>query len=295
MPVVCEHCGTSNRATAMFCIGCAGRLPAFVATGPSALETLGVTSGAMRGPAVGVARPVGGVASVAETPAFWLTLGVAGLVALAAAAGWYVLRSRDGTDASAPRVERPAAERRVASAPATPATAATAATPASGARPEAAATASPSEAKPAPWEWLDKAEELVDGVTNRSTTPAPSAPPLTPLVPAPMARDDLGPDTPTRVVAAFYGALAAGDGQAAAAVITPAKRDIGRFSGARMTQFYGSFNEPLEVRSIRQIDAQAVEARYTYRATRTVCEGVALVRTERIGGQTVIRSIRANC
>jgi hypothetical protein len=62
-----------------------------------------------------------------------------------------------------------------------------------------------------------------------------------------------------------------------------------------MTQFYGSFNEPLEVRSIRQIDAQAVEARYTYRATRTVCEGVALVRTERIGGQTVIRSIRANC
>ena len=37
--VTCGGCGRSNRPGAMFCIGCAGRLPTFVATGPSALET----------------------------------------------------------------------------------------------------------------------------------------------------------------------------------------------------------------------------------------------------------------
>ncbi|HUD31978.1 MAG TPA: hypothetical protein VMR43_03040, partial [Variovorax sp.] len=100
------------------------------------------------------------------------------------------------------------------------------------------------DAIPSPQEWLDKAEELVDSVVPRLTgTSPPSSPaPLTPLVPAPLARDDIGPDAPARVVAAFYGALAAGDGEAAAAVITPAKRDVGRFSKERMTRFYGSFS-----------------------------------------------------
>lgn len=268
MSVVCETCGTSNRATAMFCIGCAGRLPAFVATGPSALEALGVAPPAARAP-VRPARPGSQVAAVAGTPAFWLTLGLAGLLAVSAAAGWYLL-------------ERPR-----------PATAATS-------RPPAPTPPVVDASIPSPQEWLDKAEELIDSVMPHLTEASPSSSgstpaPLTPLVPAPLARNDTGPDAPARVVAAFYGALAAGDGEAAAAVITPAKRDIGRFSGARMTRFYGSFSEPLSIRSIRQIDAHAVEARYTYRATRTLCEGIALVRTERVAEQTVIRSIRANC
>lgn len=298
MSVVCATCGTSNRDAAMFCIGCAGRLPAFVATGPSALEAMGVPSPAVRTPAR-AELPRAGVATVAETPAFWLMLGLAGLaglIALAMAAGGYLFDRRAGAGTPTSTSENLAAAG-AARDPAPAASASSATRPA----PAAVSAAPPvpaADSIPSPQEWLDKAEELVDSVVPRltGTSPSTSTPaPLTPLVPAPLARDDIGPDAPARVVAAFYGALAAGDGEAAAAVITPAKRDVGRFSKERMTRFYGSFSEPLSIRSIRQIDAHAVEARYTYRATRSVCEGVALVRTERVADQTVIRSIRANC
>ncbi len=35
MSNICERCGQSNRATAMFCIGCTGKLPGFAASAPS--------------------------------------------------------------------------------------------------------------------------------------------------------------------------------------------------------------------------------------------------------------------
>lgn len=38
MTVICETCQTANRDKAMFCIGCAGKMPAFAATGPAALS-----------------------------------------------------------------------------------------------------------------------------------------------------------------------------------------------------------------------------------------------------------------
>jgi hypothetical protein len=40
MPVICAACHTENRDAAMFCHGCARKLPAFHATAPSILETL---------------------------------------------------------------------------------------------------------------------------------------------------------------------------------------------------------------------------------------------------------------
>ena len=40
MTVLCENCQAVNRDRAMFCIGCAGKLPAFAATGPSMLQSL---------------------------------------------------------------------------------------------------------------------------------------------------------------------------------------------------------------------------------------------------------------
>lgn len=43
MTVLCANCHTANRDRAMFCIGCAGKLPAFAATGPSALDAAGAT------------------------------------------------------------------------------------------------------------------------------------------------------------------------------------------------------------------------------------------------------------
>ena len=46
MTVLCANCHTANRDRAMFCRGCAGKLPAFAATGPSALQALGASTAA---------------------------------------------------------------------------------------------------------------------------------------------------------------------------------------------------------------------------------------------------------
>ncbi|HUD33051.1 MAG TPA: hypothetical protein VMR43_08555, partial [Variovorax sp.] len=142
-----------------------------------------------------VERPRDGVATVAETPAFWLMLGLAGLVAVAMAAGGYLFDRRAGAGTPTSTSENLAAAG-AARDPAPAASASSATRPA----PAAVSAAHPvpvADAIPSPQEWLDKAEELVDSVVPRlsgTSTPAPA--PLTPLVPAPLARDDIGPDAP---------------------------------------------------------------------------------------------------
>jgi hypothetical protein len=112
-----------------------------------------------------------------------------------------------------------------------------------------------------------------------------------PSTPVPDGRGDPS----VQAVASFYGALAAADGKSASAFVIPAKRGIGPFNDASMSKFYASFKEPLRVRSVRKVDKNLVEARYSYRVARTHCNGTALVETESVRGQTLIRSIRANC
>lgn len=121
-------------------------------------------------------------------------------------------------------------------------------------------------------------------------------------MPAPTAR--AAPDLPAaqspadasvEAVAKFYRALSRADGEAAAAIVVPAKRGVGPFHEANMSRFYRSLREPLVVRSIRAIDENRVEAKYRYRATKTPCEGLAIVETQSVHQQTLIRSIRANC
>jgi len=48
MPVICATCRTENRDNAMFCRGCAGKLPAFAPTGPAVLQA---TTSLLREPA----------------------------------------------------------------------------------------------------------------------------------------------------------------------------------------------------------------------------------------------------
>ena len=98
-------------------------------------------------------------------------------------------------------------------------------------------------------------------------------------------------DTVTR----FYRALSAGDGATAAGFVIAPKRVQGPLSGAAMTAFYGPMAQPLAIHSVRQLEANVVEARYTYRATRTACEGRALVTMDGSGPAAAIRSIAANC
>jgi len=125
------------------------------------------------------------------------------------------------------------------------------------------------------------------------TAPPSATPPAPRVEPATAAGEAVG--TPVTLVASFYRALSAGDGDAAAALITPAKRGVGPFNPSTMSRFYRSFKEPLVLRSIRQIGANVVEAKYSYRVTRTVCEGTAIVETETGRGRPLIRRIRANC
>ncbi|VTU26554.1 hypothetical protein H4CHR_01818 [Variovorax sp. PBS-H4] len=102
-------------------------------------------------------------------------------------------------------------------------------------------------------------------------------------------------DVSLQTVAKFYRALSAGDGHAAAALVTPAKRGVGAFDEASMSRFYGSLRQPLVLRSVRRLDGSRIEARYSYKASAARCEATAIVETERVRDAAVIRSIRANC
>lgn len=258
--VTCVACGSSNRANAMFCIGCARRLPTFVASGPSALET--VSSLPRRPSARAQSRPPS-PALPAETPWFWLRLVLLVLAMMIVFMGWYVSFTHTG---DGPAV----ANREAAPGPAANAEA----------RREAG-----SEAKPGP---------------SPSAAPAPASLPTAPAATssrdaAPEAPRPRRSDAPVEAVAKFYRALAAADGATAAALVVPAKRGRGAFRAEEISTFYGSLREPLAVRSIRTIDKNRVEVRYRYRATKTPCEGTAIVETESVLQQTLIRSIRANC
>jgi hypothetical protein len=148
-------------------------------------------------------------------------------------------------------------------------------------------------------------------VPARPTAVAVVHSPAEPLVPAtamqaPSRRDAIGipiaaepakraSDVPLETVAKFYRALSVGDGHAAAALVTPAKRGVGAFDPASMSRFYGSLRQPLVLRSVRRLDGSRIEARYSYRATVARCEATAIVETERVRDAAVIRSIRANC
>ncbi|MBT2326607.1 hypothetical protein J7E62_30310 [Variovorax paradoxus] len=91
MPVVCAACKTENRANAMFCRGCAAKLPGFAATGPSAIEGMKPLHLAHATAPSGGATP--GMLPI-ETRAFWIRFAVLSVVITACFAGWvaYVTR-----------------------------------------------------------------------------------------------------------------------------------------------------------------------------------------------------------
>lgn len=99
-------------------------------------------------------------------------------------------------------------------------------------------------------------------------------------------------------VQAFYTALAAGDGDAAARLVIPEKRQSGTFSARAMTRFYGKLAEPLSLIGVETIAPNEFRARYTYSASSSSsssrrCDGVAIVRTTNRNGLNLIESIKA--
>jgi hypothetical protein len=69
MTVLCANCHTANRDRAMFCIGCAGKLPAFAATGPAALDTVSAPLGATAKPSSATQNPTGSASVAPSGPA----------------------------------------------------------------------------------------------------------------------------------------------------------------------------------------------------------------------------------
>lgn len=88
MSVICPACQTQNRDAAMFCHGCARKLPNFTPTQPSMLETMRAMP----------ARPAVSTTAAVATPVeieprsligLWIGVGVAVVVLLAGIAAWY--------------------------------------------------------------------------------------------------------------------------------------------------------------------------------------------------------------
>jgi hypothetical protein len=94
-------------------------------------------------------------------------------------------------------------------------------------------------------------------------------------------------------VRAFYGALGAGDGAAASALIIPEKRIRGAFTPAAMSRFYGRLPDPLRLTEIAPAGPGAFRVRYHYSAGRSQCDGRAIVAVTQRDGRALIRSIRA--
>ena len=250
MSNVFEKCGKSNRANAMFCIGCTAKLRGFVPSGPSVLESMNASP--VRNAKV---QPTADTVPGTEPGRWpfgikllWWLLGALAFAITGSFTAWLLHSTGKPSEPDRPtgvRVEEPLQP-----------------TPQAG------------EAVPA--------------------FPAPE-------VAVPQPGNAVSPSTPptgsahVRVVEEFYRALSAADGERAAALVVPEKRGRGPFNAASMSRFYGSFEQPLRVRSVRPLDARRVEVKYSYRVSRTRCEGTAVVETQRTRDETLIRSILANC
>ena len=90
MPVNCAVCHTENRDNAMFCQGCAGKLPAFAATGPSVLELMKAQGSGNDSASSGGRSPIDVRELLApEMLRFWVRLGLLALAVMLAFVGWY--------------------------------------------------------------------------------------------------------------------------------------------------------------------------------------------------------------
>jgi hypothetical protein len=91
----------------------------------------------------------------------------------------------------------------------------------------------------------------------------------------------------------FYEALARGDGEGAAAVVVPEKREAGPLSAEEMTRFFSQLRAPLRITEIDPINDDTVFVSYQFvTADDHLCRGTARVSTEHRDGDTLVTGIR---
>jgi len=93
MPVICAVCNTENRDAAMFCHGCARKLPAFAPTGPSLLASMKLRQSGGEFTADATDGP-GRLVMSAEMRMFWIRIGVLILAIALAFFGWFAYVTR---------------------------------------------------------------------------------------------------------------------------------------------------------------------------------------------------------
>jgi len=146
------------------------------------------------------------------------------------------------------------------------------------------------KAPPEGIEQLTKAKSEQVGITYKS---------ISEVSPSRSTRKDFQiedqPYDPLKVVVSFYQYLGLADGSSAAALVIPEKRGIGPFNERNIGQFFGSMKEPLKVNSVKLLSSDTVEVNYTYRVSKSQCNGKAIVETGYFMGNTLIKKISANC
>lgn len=102
------------------------------------------------------------------------------------------------------------------------------------------------------------------------------------------------PNDPMSATTAFYAALAAADGEAAAALVVPAKRGRGPFNEGSIRAFYSAMSKSLSLTGTTRRGPNQVLASYEYTTDKgRVCRGRAEVQTVYQYGRTLISQIKA--
>ena len=226
--VICVACGSSNRPSAMFCIGCARRLPTFVASGPSALDS--VRSLPPRSSARAQSNPPS-PALPAETPWFWLRLVLLVLAMMIVFMGWYVSFTRTGAG---------------------PAVAGTEATTWASGQPRGQAGGRAVALRRACARALLACRQLPWRTLRAMLHLKPHAPGAVTRL-SKRLQSSIAPSPPPTAQLLLRSSFRRSEG-------------AGHFGQTEISTFYGSLREPLAVRSIRTIDKNRVEVRYRYRA-----------------------------
>ncbi|HEX8668036.1 MAG TPA: hypothetical protein VF727_06660 [Allosphingosinicella sp.] len=145
----------------------------------------------------------------------------------------------------------------------------------------ASAGEEPAAAEPAPPVKRPAPAASGAGAADAPQPPAPEPPSAGPAT------------TALTTVRAFYGALSAGDGAAAAQLVVPAKRQSGPLSAGALSRYYSSFRRPLRVRRVTPVDDDTVRVAYDYvLADGRLCAGQATVNVVRSGGRALVSGIR---
>ncbi|TDQ59053.1 hypothetical protein EDC45_0845 [Mesocricetibacter intestinalis] len=93
----------------------------------------------------------------------------------------------------------------------------------------------------------------------------------------------------------FYYALSIADGELAASYVIPSKRRTAAFNPINISRFYSSLREPLVLEDISKLSYDQFTVRYHYRASKTQCNGEAILTLVNYNGYWLIQKIKANC